>query len=260
MTRPPLSARSVIASTLLGSDPPRLAGRLLVAIGEPFGIPRGTMRVALTRMVDRGELTNIDGTYKLRGELLQRKERQNRTRAPRHHRWDGWWHCAIVVPTGSRSAADRARLRSALSTMGFGEQREGVWMRPGDQLAPKTEFADEQVEWYRLAPLAMGDARSLARNLYLLDQWADDARTLTAELESATARLQSAGDRIAHPTLAEAFVLDAAARRLFLHDPRLPTELEPDDWPADELDRAFSRLDRSLGLSLRAFFAAVPRR
>ena len=75
MTRPPLSARSVIASTLLGSDPPRLAGRLLVAIGEPFGIPRGTMRVALTRMVDRGELTNIDGTYKLRGELLQRKER-----------------------------------------------------------------------------------------------------------------------------------------------------------------------------------------
>ncbi len=84
--------------------------------------------------------------------------------------------------------------------------------------------------------------------------------TLTQELEASAALLAPSGDRVAHPLLAEAFLLDAAARRLFLHDPRLPVVLEPEDWPAPALDLAFRQLDRNLGLALRAFFKGVPRR
>lgn len=268
MTRQPLSARGVIASTLLGTDPPRLPGRLLVAIGEPFAIPSGTMRVALSRMVERGELANVDGTYELRGELLQRQERQNRTRRSRNHHWDGSWQCAIVTASG-RTASDRAQLRTVLASLGLGERREGVWMRPDNleepgptaaHLAGLRAIADQQVEWYRIAPLNLIDAQALARSLFPLHQWSKDALTLAEELEASSALLAPSGDRVAHPLLAEAFLLDAAARRLFLHDPRLPCALEPEDWPAPALDRAFRKLDRNLGLALRAFFKAVPRR
>ena len=234
MKRQPLSARSVIASTLLGTDPPRLPGRLLVAIGEPFDIPSGTMRVALSRMVDRGELANVDGTYELRGGLLQRQERQNQTRRSRNHHWDGSWQCAIVTAGGrAPTAAHLAGLRA---------------------------IADQQVEWYRIAPLDLIDAQALARSIFPLHQWSKDALTLAEELEASSALLAPTGDRVAHPLLAEAFLLDAAARRLFLHDPRLPSALEPEDWPAPALDLAFRQLDRNLGLALRAFFKGVPRR
>ena len=53
-----LTARSVIASTLLGTEPPRLPGRVLVRVGELFGITEGTIRTALSRMVASGELTS----------------------------------------------------------------------------------------------------------------------------------------------------------------------------------------------------------
>ena len=66
-----LSARSVIASTLLGTVPPRLPGRLLVAFAGEFGIQAGTTRTALSRMVDKGELRHLDGgQYELDGDLL----------------------------------------------------------------------------------------------------------------------------------------------------------------------------------------------
>ena len=61
----PLSARSLVASALLGTHPPALRGALLVAFGKRFGINDGTIRVALSRMVDRGELTNREGVYTL---------------------------------------------------------------------------------------------------------------------------------------------------------------------------------------------------
>ncbi len=142
-------------------------------------------------------------------------------------------------------------------------------MRPDNLEAPNpTEanlaglraFADQQVEWYRIAPLDLIDAQALARTLFPLDEWSEDALTLVEELRAASALLTTTGGRVAHPLLAEAFLLDAAARRLFLHDPRLPSALEPNHWPAPALDVAFRQLDRNLGLALRAFFKGVPRR
>ena len=52
---------------LLGVHPPRLPGGRIVEWCRRFGIAEGTARVALSRMVDRGELTNHDGVYELAG-------------------------------------------------------------------------------------------------------------------------------------------------------------------------------------------------
>lgn len=61
----PLTARSIVLSTLLGHHPPRLPARALVRVGELFGIAEGTVRVALSRMVAAGDLYQSDGSYAL---------------------------------------------------------------------------------------------------------------------------------------------------------------------------------------------------
>lgn len=252
----PLSARSLIASTLLGSHPPRLRGPLLVAFGEAFGIPSGTVRVALSRMVDRGELTNDDGTYGLTGGLLTRQTRQDRGRShPTDVEWNGDWVQAVVVVAG-RSSADRARLRAALTGLGLAERREGVWLRP-DNLGVLAETvgldADlaAQVEWYVVRPTT--DATALVADLFDVDGWARTARAL---IEAVTGTTEALHD---DPTLPMPvpFHVAAAALRHLGNDPLLPAALLPSDWPGADLRDAYNRLDAVHGRHLRAFFAAV---
>ena len=69
--RPRLTARSVLASTLLGLDPPELRTAALVAGAELLGVSPGTARVAISRMVTAGELEpTADGGTR----VVQRRE------------------------------------------------------------------------------------------------------------------------------------------------------------------------------------------
>jgi phenylacetic acid degradation operon negative regulatory protein len=51
----PLTARSVLASVLLGTDPPWLPTPLLVRTSALFGICEGSTRSALSRLVAAGD-------------------------------------------------------------------------------------------------------------------------------------------------------------------------------------------------------------
>src|SRR5829696_4222613 len=86
---PPLTARQIVASTLLGADPPRLPSRQLVRAGELFGVAEGATRVAISRMVRAGELVARDGWYELAGALLARQARQAEGRHPVLRAWSG---------------------------------------------------------------------------------------------------------------------------------------------------------------------------
>src|SRR3954470_10050739 len=110
----PLSARSVMASLLLGRRPPRAAGRDLVRWCGLFGIAPGTARVALHRMTSAGELRADDGTYELAGDLARRQEEQQSSLRARRGAWDGGWRMALAVATGPRPASVRVELRAAL--------------------------------------------------------------------------------------------------------------------------------------------------
>src|SRR4051812_31262220 len=71
-----LTARSVLLSVLLGSDPPQLPVQLLVRTTELFGIAEGTTRTALSRMTSAGEVRGGDGVYRLvSAGLLARQAR-----------------------------------------------------------------------------------------------------------------------------------------------------------------------------------------
>ncbi len=240
----PLTARSVVASTLLGTDPPRLPVAFLVRTGALFGFAEGTVRTALSRMVAAGEAsTDGDGWYSLSGALVDRQALQQRSRTAATVEWSGRWRLAVVVG-GARSATQRSDLRRAMRQLRLAELRDGVWVRPDNLERPPTpalEVVDAQCQWFLGDPqltLDHGDA-DLAARLWDLPAWAARASSLRRDMHDLVTRLE-AGDTRA---LADGFVLSAAVLRHFLADPLLPRELQPRGWPGAALRADYDRYD-----------------
>lgn len=240
----PLTARSVVASTLLGLRPPALGPGPLVRAGEVFGIADGTIRVALSRMLAAGELVADNGTYGLGGRLLDRMGRQDASRRPSLKRWDGAWLTAVVTKT-SRRAAERSDLRTALRELRLGELREGVWMRPDnlgdDPPSAARAVADEQCAWLRASP---DDPRTIAATLWDLKRWSKRAGALRRRMHQSRVRLIE-GERPGD--LRDGFVLAASVLRQMQADPLLPEQLLPEDWTGTAMRAEYDDYARVFG-------------
>lgn len=231
---PPLTARSVVLSLLLGTPGASMPVRDLVGAGAMFGIAAPTMRVALSRLLATGDLTAIDAVYTLSPRHLDRQRAQDAALSPTTRTWDGTWETVVIVATG-RDAADRASLRSGLAAARLAELREGVWMRPAnldhtgslpggtDVLALRTRSEDNE---------------SLVNTLWDLSEWSHRGHELleAIDVEGQTPERLSAA---------------AALVRHLLTDPVLPASLTPKDWPADALRRAYDDYRAEL-MTLRA--------
>ncbi|GAA0587886.1 PaaX family transcriptional regulator C-terminal domain-containing protein [Actinomadura livida] len=215
----PLTARSVVLSTLLGVHPPRLPARVLVRVGDLFGIAEGTVRVALSRMVAAGDLVQSGGTYALTERLLERQARQDESRLAPAVPWDGDWEIAVITAE-RRPASDRADLRRAMSALRLAELREGTWLRPANLTRVRPDTVVRQCTFLTGRP--EGDPAALAAALWDLDGWAAAARGLHAALTGAAA-------------MTERFTLAAAVLRHLVKDPLLPPDLLPGDWPGTDL-------------------------
>ncbi|WP_433331723.1 PaaX family transcriptional regulator C-terminal domain-containing protein [Spirillospora sp. CA-294931] len=223
----PLTARSVVLSTLLGSHPPRLKARYLVRVGELFGIAEGTIRVALSRMVAAGDLVQSDGAYALTERLLARQARQDESRTPRTRSWNGDWEIAVITAE-RRPAADRVALRQAMADLRLAEVREGTWLRPANLTRGRPTTVTQQCTFFTGRPEQ--PAHDLAATLWDLDAWSSKARALRTALNEATA-------------LADRFTLAAAVLRHLLDDPLLPPELLPPSWPGPELRTQYKHFE-----------------
>ena len=251
----PLSPRSVIASLLLGMHPPRLRGALLVRWCGLLGIAEGTTRVALSRMVDAGELTAEGGRYELAGPLRARQAGQDWSLAPVLLPWSGEWDLWLVRP-GARDAASRAALRRAAAAARLVEQRDGVWARPHN-LPPEATPAEA------LAVLAAQAERWSGRpdptgtldvaTAFSLPAAAERARYLLDDLAPVTAAL-GAGDL---DQLAPAFVLGAAVLQQVRRDPLLPPELAGAGWPGPALRAAYAEYQEAFAAAAASWFAAI---
>ncbi len=253
----PLTARSVLASTLLGTDPPWLPTLLLVRVSALFGLSEGTVRTAISRMAAAGDLVAEGDGYRLAGPLLERQARQLSSRASRPKRWTGSWEQAVVV-ADQRSAADRTALRKAMRQLKLAEWREGVWLRPAnldpERSADARTLADTQVSWLQVTPI--DDAGALASQLWDLTVWAKEATALKERLIMLIPLLEQ-GDDQALAVLAEGFVVSAAALRQFLADPELPPPLLPPTWPGPELRAVYDRFDEAYRNVLLAFWSSL---
>jgi phenylacetic acid degradation operon negative regulatory protein len=248
----PLSARSVVASILLGTRPPELPGRLLVRAGALFDIAEGTVRVALSRMVAAGELQATgDGRYRLAGPLLSRRARQDQSRNPPSVAWDGTWITAVVTVDG-RSAADRATLRDAMGARRMGELREGVWLRPDNLGAglPAGGLERDHCTWLRGRPV--DDPGALAGQLWDLRAYGGRTATLLDRMAATIGRLREGDPGVLGPC----FVTAASALRHLTADPLLPGSLVGPDWNGDRLRSAYDDYEAALQAGLRHWFRA----
>jgi len=250
-SRRPFTARSVVASTLLGVDPPRLPTRLLVRSGELFGISPGTTRVALSRMVAAGELVVDGDSHRLAGRLLDRQARQLASRAPATRSWQGDW-CLAVVTEPRRPASARAELRAAMAGLRLVEWREGVWLRPDNLDEPHSSRrarAVVEAQCHRFVGRPE-PADGLAAQLWDLDGWALEATRLRSQLAHVVTRFDADDTEALEP----GFVLSAEVLRHLLADPLLPAELLPPDWPGPALRSDYDRYDDAFKTMWRDWF------
>lgn len=249
-----LTARSVLASVLLGTDPPWLPTPLLVRTAALFGLSEGTTRTALSRMVAAGDVQPEGGGYRLGGRLVARQARQTASRRPTTRGWDGTWELATVEGDGARPATDRATLREALATLRLAELREGVWGRP-DNLQPdrSPEALATASMWCRWWRGSTPHPPPAPTQLWALPDWVAAARSLRAEMAARRPGLE-AGDPAG---LADGFVTSAAVLRHLQADPLLPPAILPADWPGDALRADYDRYDAAYRAVLRAWFATA---
>jgi phenylacetic acid degradation operon negative regulatory protein len=252
--RRPLGARSLIASLLLRSEPPRMRAARLVQWCGLFGVAEGTARVALSRMVDRGELRTVDGLYELAGRVGARRAAQDWSLAPEVGEWNGMWRMA-VVDDGARTAADRSALREAMRRLRYAEVREAVWTRP-DNLprasGPDESWTvvDEQCQWWRSAP--DGDERAQAESLFAVNAWIAEARAATRTLAANERALAKGSER----ALADAFTAGASALAVIRLDPLLPSELGRSARVGDRLRAAYHDYEAAFTPAVRGWFRA----
>lgn len=244
----PLSARSVMGSLLLGMDPPRIPGALLVRWCELFGISEGTARVALHRMTGRGELTAGDGVYELAGRLAERQRQQEWSLHPQLREWSGEWVLAVVT-SEARDASERQALRRAMPALHHAELREGVWTRPDNLPAGEAQAVlERQCMVWRGRP--DDDPMTLADRLFAPERWAARAMQLLDRVDAVIASLQD-GDAGLDP---DGFVTGAATLRHVRADPLLPAALLPAGWPGDALRAAYGAYRERFGDAATEWF------
>ena len=215
----PLNPRSIVLSVLLGSHPPQMPVHRILEVTSLFDLADGTVRTALSRMVAAGDLVNDDGTYRLAGRLVERQAHQDAGRHDPPADWDGaWWTVAIV--SDRRSMADRRSFRASAIGARLGELRPDLWLRPAN-IAIATDLPDALIT---RGSMVAGDERQLVAQLWELDGLRVRADLHRQALDAAAIRLRAGDDR----SLADAFVVLAAAQQFLRVEPQLPAELSPD--------------------------------
>ncbi|HLH47218.1 MAG TPA: hypothetical protein VKV25_08665, partial [Acidimicrobiales bacterium] len=226
---PPLTARSVLLSILLGSRPPQLPVRVLVRTGELFGISEGAVRVALSRMAAEGEVDAHGGSYALNDRFVHRRAALEAARRPPLRPWSGRWEVAVLADDLDNGT--RAELSEGLAGLHLARWRDGVWTRPDNLRRPWPAALAVRCE--RLVAVPDTDPVALAAELWDLDGWAARAGAILRRLRSERAE----------PIR---FALGAAAVRHLRAEPLLPPALLPPGWPATALRRAYGAYERDL--------------
>ena len=145
-----------------------------------------------------------------------------------------------VVSLERRSAADRLALRKAATALHLAELREGIWIRPDnldrDRLPTLRAVLDQQCVHFHGAETDI--PAETVRSLFSLDDWAVDARRLTAAM-----RDELDVEAVGADDFTYQFALSIAAVRHLQLDPLLPAELIPRHGPRMQLRSTYRRFD-----------------
>ena len=242
-TAPP-KARSLIVTVWGDAIAPHggsvwLSG--LIRLLAPLGINERLTRTSVYRLAREGWLAaRQDGRrslYRLTPEGSRRFEHAyRRIYAPPADRWDGGWDVVVAPP---KAIAKRARhdLRKELGWEGFGALGPWLFVRPsGTAVAALTDTIRALHTERQITVLAARDVAgaqplgAFARECWNLQSVAAEYRRFIARFGRV---IRAFDDGTGHPQ--QCFVVRTLLihefRRVSLHDPQLPPELLPADWP-----------------------------
>jgi phenylacetic acid degradation operon negative regulatory protein len=187
-------------------------------------------------MVKDGDVTVVEGIYRLSGRLLRRQAEQDALTSPPTRGWTGGWELAVVTST-SRPLAERVALRKSMVRHRMGELREGVWLRPDNLSRELNGIIAGQCQFF---VSHHSDSSSLAASLWDLPGWAAEADRLLSVLGEAE-------------SLAQGFMATAEVIRHLLLDPYLPDDLLPPGWPGDRLRQRYTDFEANYSERLRSY-------
>ena len=263
--RTPIRAWSLIV-TLYGDAIVPRGGSLwlgsLIEIMEAFRIDAGVVRTAMSRLASDGwlERTRIgrNSYYRLsprgRTGFL---EAARRIYAVPKARWGGRWYVATILG----EPGERGATRELLVERGFVALAPNVLIAPlceADDGSHAAALAGEPVMRMEASGGTPDEARRLAAETFRLEELAAGYHRLAslfAALEAALAASPVSG----RDALVLRILVIHEYRRVMLHDPLLPVELLPPDWPGHRVRQLCAGIYREVAGPADAFLDAHAR-
>ena len=241
--QPPRS-KSLLVTLFGDSIAPRTRGLWLSELIEllrPFHMNERLVRTSAFRLAEEGWLEpqrqGRRSRYLLTDAGLQRIENAHRRiYNPPRKKWDGNWTVVVLSGAGNR-VAERAELRRELEWEGFGTLAPGIALHPCADRAALAGVLERLrltgsgmvLEARDLKAFPALRSRALIAECWNLDQLAALYRGFLSRFAPLLAMIGKSIDE--QRAFAVQTLLIHSFRRVVLHDPRLPAELLPEDWP-----------------------------
>ncbi|MEV5323116.1 PaaX family transcriptional regulator C-terminal domain-containing protein [Nonomuraea sp. NPDC052634] len=248
-----------LITTLLGdywiSRPEQLPSAALVRLAEEFGVSAVAARAALSRLTKRDLLVSSKSGrrtyYRLTDQaaaVLQEGRRRIMSFGLEQGPWDGRWvMAAFSISEEQRDL--RHTLRARLRWLGFAPLYDGLWVSPrADADGAAAVLAELEIP---MATVFRAEALGLPGMRAPQQAWDFDA--LRRAYDDFIARYEPLLDRVRRGTVGASEALVARTglmdtwRTFPSHDPDLPAELLPADWPRAAARDLFVEIYDTLG-------------
>jgi phenylacetic acid degradation operon negative regulatory protein len=215
----------------------------LVRLLAPLGIAAPAVRTAVSRMVRQGWLHPLRLSTGPGYLLTPKAARRLDEAAARIYRtggtsWDGRFDLVVIDPPAQR--ADRGRLASNLSFLGYGAIDSATWVAARSTDEVETLLHESGIRFERFTASHAGGAdgsAALVRRAWDLAEIGAAYEEFVRELTPVVSGVGPASDDEA--AYSARFALVHAWRTFLFRDPQLPPELLPDQWPGVAAARFF---------------------
>ena len=233
-----LSPRNIILDLMGVSHPKPMLSSHLNVISSTFDVPVNNLRVALTRLVNKGMLDNTErGVYRLSTKAMVRNDFATRWKEKQVNdtTWDGSW-IACHLSKGSHRTI-RAKSINALNWFGFKPGLDAIWVRPNNLRMNILELTDtlrnlgleSQAHLFTLTDIESSLAKQW-QTLWAIDTLDQTYVKLNDQLKKSFKDLQSSPP---NTSLQETCMLGGEAIYCLSMDPQLPKAIRS----SDEFDR-----------------------
>jgi phenylacetic acid degradation operon negative regulatory protein len=243
----------------------------LIELLAPFGVNDRHVRTSVFRLTEEGWLESARSgrrsSYAITADALKRfGKAYRRVYAPLEPVWNGYW-TLLLAPSSGIAPSKRTSLRKELLWEGFGMLSAGVYASPVLEDSVVRDMLDRYGLQDALFVVQAKDlpgvgGKALAATVgeaWPLQQVKDGYERFTGQFAPLTQTL--AGYDV---TPEQAFVIRTLLihefRRVQLHDPKLPAELLPADWPGKDAYAICSEIYRKTYAGAEDYLLAALRR